>query len=417
MECSESNKREQIIKSYAQYVDQNPETSKEIIHIGLSAKSDKKYLNIPINELQKSQTVAIPDEIVKENIILKKYSLNHDIRLDGNSDSTILFPKGSSLFYNNLPNVCMTSKDKNNLYTFTFFIQTENISITYSYQKHSVTTTPPPSFIFNTDTNKKYFYIKTNSFFTYHDSILRCVELREIQQGCLQDCYYTEGNIDDPKKLPITKAIGITKNSKFILFSLTQNDKHFLKLNKKEKRYVSNLTPFTTFTPITPYIFAGCTTDGNLYFIEIKSTTKKQIKTEEDYGTTKVLIHKQHLPKNILVKKISSNPLCSREFVFVAEKTIKDENSDNKKTEIILYHAYIDPGLTKESKIYFSEIEKLNKVPDHLGFHEDYVTISNTYSDTSTDKEKDFGIEVRNIPLTKRWLYLAGKLKNKEKTP
>ncbi len=28
MECSESNKREQIIKSYAQYVAQNPETSK-----------------------------------------------------------------------------------------------------------------------------------------------------------------------------------------------------------------------------------------------------------------------------------------------------------------------------------------------------------------------------------------------------
>ncbi len=433
MECSEPNKREQKIKSYAQYIAQNPEKiSKEIIHIGLSAKIDNKYLNITPDKLKNSLPHNIPDEIMKNHIFSKKYSLKPYMGNWQNNNKIFLFPHGSSLFHNNELNLCIISKLNENTYSFKYFIAPTG----YQFCEKNTVTTPLPSFIFNTDKDKREFYIEINNFFI-PNYVLRAIRLmRKTVKGLSDSCLFNincKENYSDPKKLSITSAIGITKNSKFILFSLTQNDQHWLKLkqlfyhnnsgietrrseflfSKKKKMFntfISELdipTLFTTFTPLTPKIFASCTKEGDLYFIELKSTGVWTIgffsKSSNRYYNVEICTYKQKLPKNILVKQIASNPLCPREFIFVAEKTIENENNE-EETKSILYHAYIDENDSKENKIYFSEIEQLDKTPEHLGFHNGYITISNTYTDND-----DFGVIVRKVPLTKRWLEIANK--------
>ncbi len=427
-------------------------------------------MNISIDELQKSPITTIPDEIVKKHILLKKYSLNHLINPENNSTLTILFPNGSPLLYDNQPDVFVVSnKDKE--YTLTNSIQTRNeildsqnfkgppISLKlYSRQKNNININPL-SFIFSTNIHKTELRIGTKgrcTFTDYKNSLSSNLLLMQqeyyrinfinkkkddnkIKNNQHQSFVTIEvGNSLNILRTNFITASGISKNNTFYLDSISKKDGYYLSVRQQRLGVHSNKgfklkrwppynfhfidtesspipTPFTVFTPITPNVFAGCTTKGELYFIELK-TTKEKNKYNNDFNNIELFTYKQKLPKGTHVEKIASDPSCPRSFVFVAEKTIEDENNNHKKTKIILYHAYIDKDFTKENKIFFRELEKLNKVPDHIGFHEDYVTISNTYTDTSTDQKKDFGINVRNIYLTKHWLYLAGKLKNKKQT-
>ncbi len=499
MECSESNKREQIIKSYAQYVAQNPETSKEIIHIGLSAKIGNKYLNISIDELQKSPITTIPDEIVKKHILLKKYSLNHLIDPENNSNTTILFPNGSPLLYDNQPDVFVV-QNQNEKYTLTNSIQNRKIQPdkddaffsshlyhdkkglvcnsnpisfnVFSIKKNNVTK-HSPSFLFNKSSSNNEISITVNGFcdFKIYDSdyevtyylttlnFYKDLEFKDSKKSTTEQAFHI--CVRRYSYLFITggsvfTAFGIHKNSTFVLYSLIRKDKFYLQaanrsfavfdnstkyheqwpppppnktwygnkmiykniMEEDRDRYEFSIpTPFTTIISITPTTWIGCTEKGEVYSIKIKNKNKSLSTSYNNplINIIKLYTYKQKLPEGIRVKQIASNPLFPKELVFVAEKT--ENKNDKSETKIILYHICFDASLaTEKNKYSFYEIEELNNMPDHIGFHKDYVTISNTYSETDTDKEKDFGIEVRNIPLTKRWLYLAGKLKNKKQT-